>query len=815
MPRLRSTPFAAVAAATLIGIAGLAPADEHLVASEPGALDGKTVVLSAGHGYQLLSGGWAWQRPLLHEIREDIHTNEIMIEYVQRYLINAGAKVETCRERSFQTAEVVVDDQSAGYAETGTWASSTAVPQRYGARYRYATVSLQQSASASFTPSLPSAGRYPVYVWYTQGANRASDALYRVHHAGGVSEVRVNQQAFGNHWAFLGEWAFLAGSQGKVELSNQGSDPTRVVIADAVRFGGGVGQSGQARYREGAKAFLPHKGFSSTLGEVTIRPAYGVWLAGGDRTRWRDDFAYIALHTNAGGGRGTSTYSYANGRGGVGSVVYTNSPSSLQTASDRLRNLVNDELVRSIRADFDPAWIDRGKHTANFGELRESRNMPSCLIELAFHDSSVDAALLSDARFRHVSGRAIYKAVLRNFDPNATVSPLPPGALRLENLGGGEVRVSWEQVLDPIEPSAAPRGYKVYLSRDGLGFADGVAVAGTSYVVQGLSPGERIYAKVTATNAGGESLATRVAGAIAGDPQRRALLVDGFTRSYRFTHDNWARRYTYDYAREHLAALGALLPSHVALDYAEQSSLGGVQLDPYVMVDWLLGRESSADTTLDAGEQRRVSSYLVNGGRLLISGTEIAWDLGNRGGGVSFLEAQLGARYLRDDAGVSLARGTPRGPFALLGNVDFGRGRYVAATPDVFEPSIGAEALLSYDTAGAPAAGVGIKDRVVTLGFPLEAVSDLGQRTQLVQAALDYLDPDLSAPPSAASSASVGSSGTASTSSSTAAGSTAAGGRGGSGGGCSLGAQDASLPLPTWLLLALLTLGTCAARRRA
>lgn len=811
MPRLHLS----FAAAALIGIAGFAAADEHLVATEKGALEGKTVILSAGHGYMLLNGVWVWQRPLLNEIREDIHTNEIMIEYVQRYLINAGAKVETCRERSFQTAEVVVDDQSAGYSETGTWTSSTSSAARYGARYRVAAVSAQGGASASFTPNLPSPGRYPVYVWYAQGANRASDALYRVHHAGGVSEVRVDQRAFGNHWAFLGEWAFEAGTAGKVELVNQGSDAASFVIADAVRFGGGVGQSGQARYREGAKAFLPHKGFSSSLGEVTIRPAYGVWLAGGDRTRWRSDFAYIALHTNAGGGRGTSTYSYANGRGGVGAVVYTNTPSSLQSASDRLRNLVNDELVRSIRAGFDPAWIDRGKHTANFGELRESRNMPSCLIELAFHDSAVDSALLRDARFRHVAGRAIYKAVLRNFDPNATVSPLPPSGLRLENLGGGELRVSWDQVLDPIEPSAAPTGYKVYLSRNGLGFADGVAVQGTDYTLQGLQPGEQVFVKVTALNAGGESLATRVAGARAGDPLRRALLVDGFTRSYRFTHDNWARRYTYDYAREHLAALGALLPSHVAVDYADEASLGGVQLDPYVLVDWLLGRESSADTTLDAAQQRQASSYLVGGGRILISGTELAWDLGNRGGGVSFLEAQLGARYLRDDAGVGLARGTPGGPFAALGNIDFSRGRYVAATPDVLEPSLGAEALLSYDTAGAPAAGVGIPDRVVTLGFPIEAVADLGQRTELVRASLDYLNPDLSPPPVAASTAPVGSASTAPGSSSTAAGATGVSGGGGSGGGCSLSGAPKPEGIPTWVALLSLLLFVVETRRRS
>ena len=35
-----------------------------------------------------------------------------------------------------------------------------------------------------------------------------------------------------------------------------------------------------------------------------------------------------------------------------------------------------------------------------------------------------------------------------------TVTPLPPRGLRLENLGGGEVRISWDATPDPLEPSA-------------------------------------------------------------------------------------------------------------------------------------------------------------------------------------------------------------------------------------------------------------------------------------------------------------------------------------------------------------------------
>ncbi|MCA8923759.1 MAG: N-acetylmuramoyl-L-alanine amidase, partial [Planctomycetes bacterium] len=514
-------------------------------------------------------------------------------------------------------------------------------------------------------------------------------------------------------------------------LSNRGADPTSFVIADAVRFGGGIGASGQPRWREGAKAYLNYKGFPSTLGGVTIRPAYAEWLAGNPAT-FRSDFAFVSLHTNAGGGRGTINFSFGNGRGGVGPA--NRHPLALQNASDRLRDLVQDELIEAFRADFDPAWRDRGRGVANFGQLRENLGMPSCMLELAFHDDPTDAAFLRDPRFRAAAARAIYKGVLRNFDPNAAVAPLPPRALRLENLGQGELRVSWEGVSDPLEPSATPSGFKLYRSTNGWAFDDGVAVAGTSTVLRGLAPGERVFVRVSATNAGGEGQPGRVGGARVGDPRARALLVDGFTRAYRFTHDNWAKRYTYDYAREHVEALAATLPADVALDCAEHDALGaGVALGDYALVDWLLGRESSADRTFDPGEQQAVSAYLAQGGRLLVSGTEVAWDLGARGGGVGFLDAQLGAAYVADDAGVFVARPAVGGPFAALGLLDFSAGRYVPETPDVLTPGAGAEALLAYETGGAPLAGVGVRRRVVTLGFPLEAVGDPAQRAQLAQ----------------------------------------------------------------------------------
>ncbi|MEZ6189474.1 MAG: N-acetylmuramoyl-L-alanine amidase [Planctomycetota bacterium] len=798
-------------------------ADTHLVPNPQGPLAGRTVVISPGHGKFFSAGAYRFQRPVLHEILEDIHTNEIVIEVLQRYLANAGAHVESCRERSYQTEELFVSTTDPGYSQTGTWTPATATPGYYGSEYRYAQASAAVSATARFAFTAPASGRYPVYVRYTRGPNRTTQARYRVTHAGGTSEVVLDQQARGLGWTFLGEFYFVAGAQAAVELTNQGPDPTQVVIANAIRVGGGVGPSGEPRWRESASTFLGHKGYSSTRGDVTIRPGYAVDLAGGDTTRWRRDYLYLALHTNAAGNgaRGISTYSFGNGRGGVGPAVYPNTPSPLANEADALRNQIHAAIRDDVRAQIEPSWRDLNPRTANFGELRECRNMPGTLIELGFHDDPDDAALLRSQTFREVAARAIYKGVIRYWAPGTDVIPLPPGSLRIENLGNGELRIAWDGVLDPREPSAAPTGYRVYLSADGRGFDDGQAVSGTQLVLTGLTPGQVVFAKVAATNAGGESLCSKTGGAVVGQPGTGVALVDGFDRAYRHTWLNAERIYRGDYAREHLDAWTAALPTAVPLDFAENEAVlsGRLQLTGYGLVDWLLGREGSVERTFDPTEQTLVEAYLQAGGRLLTGSTELGWDLEAQSGGVAFLQQVLGAAYVRDDAGVQVANTAPGAPLPAL-SLDFSRGRYAALSPDVLQPASGGagEVLLAYDAAGAPPAAVGVARRTVAMGFGIEAIEDPADRAALLQGLVAYLDPPLNAG-SVAPTPSSSTGTTTSQSGSTASGSTATTTtqtRRRSSGGCSLtpDVDQASAWTVVGLLLATLSLLIYRRRQR-
>ncbi|MFC1707235.1 hypothetical protein ACFL59_10555, partial [Planctomycetota bacterium] len=316
--------------ATLLVMAGLAGpvhADIHGRSNPQGALSGKTVVLSPGHGCSGTPGSVSWQRgttpttlPAHQQVREDIHTNQCAME-LARMLANAGAVVFSCRERSYQTEEVIVDNRDAGYAETGTWGpqggESTSHPGHYRTGYRFHGVSVTETAAARFEATLPVTGYYPVYIWYTPSPNRSTAALYRIHHQGGITEVAVNQQRYRPVWFFLGEYYFEASRPAAVELSNRGSDPQKYVVADAVRFGGGVGTTGQPRWREMAKLFTDYAGFkqASGIGDVTVRGYYSSWLAGNPASP-SFDWRMLSIHTNAfkGGSRGCSTFSYSNSR---------------------------------------------------------------------------------------------------------------------------------------------------------------------------------------------------------------------------------------------------------------------------------------------------------------------------------------------------------------------------------------------------------------------------------------------------------------------------------------------------------------------
>ena len=221
------------------------------VGTQPdGGLSGKIAYVHGGHGYTTYHDDvtldpefWSYQRGALLRMVEDLGNQEQMTALAD-YLFRAGATVVPLRPIGNQPLEKVLDNDDVGVTFTGTWSNGTSSIY-YGSagdvRFKVATTSATETAVARYEPNFAQAGFYPVYAWTPAGANRAADQLYRINHSGGSTEVMVNHRRVGNGLVYLGTYYFEAGTAGSVEVSNRSTEAGKVVVADMIRFGNGMG----------------------------------------------------------------------------------------------------------------------------------------------------------------------------------------------------------------------------------------------------------------------------------------------------------------------------------------------------------------------------------------------------------------------------------------------------------------------------------------------------------------------------------------------------------------------------------------------
>ncbi|MEO0257749.1 MAG: N-acetylmuramoyl-L-alanine amidase, partial [candidate division WOR-3 bacterium] len=116
--------------------------------------------------------------------------------------------------------EIIIDNLDPWCFTQGNWRVSEWSPQYYGLNYIWSDGT--GIKRLLFMPDLPQTGQYEVSVWFTEGWNRAQNAPYVVHHAGGVDTFYVDQTTGGGQWISLGTFGFNEGQAGYVELGNWG-----------------------------------------------------------------------------------------------------------------------------------------------------------------------------------------------------------------------------------------------------------------------------------------------------------------------------------------------------------------------------------------------------------------------------------------------------------------------------------------------------------------------------------------------------------------------------------------------------------------
>lgn len=537
---------------------------------------------SHGNYFKNDKNEWGWQRPRLFCTTEDLFTQSFVLPYVIPMLENAGAIVYTPRERDTQKNEIIVDNDTPNaslYLEVGSKKAHWATAPIKGFAQKKAIYrdgenpftdgtcrfipterkkKNKDQAFAEWVPTLPAKGEYAVYVSYRTLPNSVNDARYLVFHNGGVTEFEVNQKIGGGTWVYLGTFEFDKGNNdyGMVVLSNESSEHG-VVCADAVRFGGGMGNierggktSGLPRYLEGARysaqwAGMPYEVYAGRKGEndyaddINTRSNTINYLSGGSVYNPQQPGLGIplemtmALHSDAGcsktdeliGSLGIYTTDFNNGKLNTGIDRY---------ASRDLADILLTQIQKDIYSSYNLSWTRRSMWNRNYSETRLPAT-PSTIIELLSHQNFADMQLGHDPNFKFTVGRAIYKGILQfvagQHDKEYVVQPLPVSNFTIRfGKKKNTLELSWKGENDPQEPTAQPREYIVYTRIGYGGFDNGTLVSKTSHTVK-IEPGLVYSFKVTAVNRGGESFPSEILSAYKAKREReRVLIINGFDR---------------------------------------------------------------------------------------------------------------------------------------------------------------------------------------------------------------------------------------------------------------------------------------------
>lgn len=545
-------------------------------------LSNRHIALWASHGryYDQKKGFWKWQRPNLFCTTEDLFTQTIVVPYLIPMLENAGATVFTPRERDWQTKEIIVDNDK-GVSGEGSWYGEHTEkepwtdtgergfgfrngilrdgenPFTMGTARMIRTTKKEDKAIAIWQPNFKEEGRYAVYVSYQTMPKSVDDAHYIVRHKGQETHFVVNQKMGGGTWVYLGTFDFDKGENpfNCVALTNQ-SKRKGVVTADAVRFGGGMGNierggdiSHMPRCLEAARYYAqwagaPYSIYGNKTGtddyaeDINTRSLMTNWLAGGSPyvpTKEGKNVPIelsLAVHSDAGYER--------DGKSLVGSLAICTTSFNDGRLNSGISRFASQDFIEALRSNVTrdlskkyKRWNWRYLWDRNYSETRLPE-VPSAIIETLSHQNFPDMKLGQDPNFKFTMARSIYKTILRYVSQMhrrpCIVQPLQPHLFKATLTGDNKVKLSWKAQDDELEPTAVPTSYNIYVAAGSGGFDNGTNVRGTSYTME-LEPGVMYRFKVTAVNRGGESFPTSTLSAYyQPGATKTAMVINGFSR---------------------------------------------------------------------------------------------------------------------------------------------------------------------------------------------------------------------------------------------------------------------------------------------
>lgn len=330
-------------------------------------------------------------------------------------------------------------------------------------------------------------------------------------------------------------------------------------------------------------------------------------------------------------------------------------------------------------------------------------------------------------------------------------APAVPQMLALEAVGTSGVSVKWA-----ANTEETLLGYRLYYATDDtmenwtLAADETTLDETTTSVVLAsdadfkYTPQEEAYhfELRSVAESGAESEGGQVFSRL-GATADQVLIVDGFDRR----SGSYTEEY-HTFISDYMMAIRDMRLAGISSSTNESVVDGKVSLSDYDLVVWILGDESTTNETFSTSEQALIADYLDAGGNLLVSGSEIGWDLGIKGDAAdqAFYASYLKATCIGDGS-VTFSPATGLEGTLFGGQtIDFGI-TYPEDYPDDIAAVEGAEEVFSYAVEGAHG-GVGYKGvfgnsteagGVLYFSFPIETTSTLDQQF-LLKNAMDYLE---------------------------------------------------------------------------
>ena len=341
------------------------------------------------------------------------------------------------------------------------------------------------------------------------------------------------------------------------------------------------------------------------------------------------------------------------------------------------------QVVEDLRKTVAPEWTRRQLLNGNYCESRYPV-VPCVLLELLSHKNMADMRYGLNPEFRMIAARAVYKGLLRYLHEQdgrkVVVQPLAVKQLNIQlpltpserGLANTDIVLSWEDTLDPLEPTAKATHYYIYARANDGEWTE--KRTEHNHITLPLERGKRYDFYVVAANAGGRSLQSEILSAYfapntdaptvliinnfnqvygpqwfadstyAGIVPNTYAVEDRLSIAYLGEQHDWTRKNiwkdddncgwgmcyrdyqgtvvvgnTHDYPTLHGRVLQQLGYSYISTNAQALTTIDST----FTIVDVICGKERAGDTTavISSQLQKALQKYLEQSGKVLISGS--------------------------------------------------------------------------------------------------------------------------------------------------------------------------------------------------